>query len=304
VGNREKRERWLAEATEITDALIVDAAGRYLCPLCLEWFESAEDLTLEDAPPKSVGGRHVALTCKACNHTAGHTIDAELRKAETLREFGAQKMTAPMDAKFTFVLDGVTIEQRGQALFDTNGLSLAGVPKRNHPDVAPAMIATFDKAAATGSDDWKVTVTIPTPDMRAASVGWLRAGYLATFATLGYLYILRDELEPVRDQIRNPAETIIDRYCVMTRSAPVERQILFATEPSEYASVIAFTNDCAVFLPSDTSKGTYERLAASMWPPGTLMFSGKTVPWPTNPLYAFDRAALAAAARRRSASSC
>src|SRR5581483_11566139 len=101
----EKKERWFAEATTITDALIEDAGGRYLCPLCLKWFASVEDVSLEHAPPESVGGREVALTCKPCNNTAGHTIDAELRKVETLREFGQRRMKDPMPVKAIYVVD-------------------------------------------------------------------------------------------------------------------------------------------------------------------------------------------------------
>ena len=185
VSDREKKERWFAEATAITDALIKDAGGRYLCPLCLEWFGSVEDVSLEHAPPESVGGREVALTCRACNNTAGHTIDAELRKVETLREFGQRRMTDPMPVKATYVVDGVTIEQKGVALFDDKGLSLGGIPKQNHPDVAPALTRAFDGAVATDSTDWKFTLTFSTPDMRAASIAWLRSGYLAAFSALG-----------------------------------------------------------------------------------------------------------------------
>jgi HNH endonuclease len=294
VSNREKKERWFAEATAITDALIKDAGGRYLCPLCLEWFTSLEDVSLEHAPPRSVGGREVALTCKACNNTAGHTIDAQLREVETLREFGQRRMTDPMPVKTTYVVDGVTIEQNGVALFDDKGLSLGGIPKQNHPEVAPALTRAFDAAVATNSTDWKFTLTFSTPDMRAASIAWLRAGYLAAFSALGYHYILRDELEPVREQINDPNTTILERYCLMTSTGPDEREIMFVSKPAEYVGVVAFTNDCAIFLPSETSSGTYERLATLPWPPpGQATFAGATMPWPTRPSYAMDRAALA-----------
>jgi len=47
----------------------------YICPLCLDQFsETALDqtienpLSLEDAPPKSLGGKAKILTCKKCNN--------------------------------------------------------------------------------------------------------------------------------------------------------------------------------------------------------------------------------------------
>jgi hypothetical protein len=36
---------------------------------------------------------------------------------------------------------------------------------------------------------------------------------------------------------------------------------MFVSKPAEYVVIVAFTNDWAIFLPSETSSGTYERLA-------------------------------------------
>jgi hypothetical protein len=38
----------------------------------------------------AVGGREVALTCRQCNGTACHSIDAELAKAHEVREWNRQ----------------------------------------------------------------------------------------------------------------------------------------------------------------------------------------------------------------------
>jgi hypothetical protein len=56
-----------------------------LCPICLMEFtdtdlqnNSSNFLTLEDAPPHSLGGGKIALTCKRCNSGCGHNIDNHL----------------------------------------------------------------------------------------------------------------------------------------------------------------------------------------------------------------------------------
>ena len=57
----------------------------FICPVCLNPF-SVDDLdttkenhlTLEDVPPKSLGGKPTILTCKVCNNTAGQQIDVQL----------------------------------------------------------------------------------------------------------------------------------------------------------------------------------------------------------------------------------
>jgi hypothetical protein len=62
---------------------------------------------------------------------------------------------------------------------------------------------------ADGPTDAKLKLSFATPDLRSASVGWLRAAYLVAFATLGCVYILRQELEQVRQQIQDPQATIL-----------------------------------------------------------------------------------------------
>lgn len=283
--NRERKERWVREGIAITDAITKNGAGRYLCPLCLEWFADLDNLTLEHAPPESIGGRHVAVTCEQCNSTGGHTVDHEIRRAETVLEFAERRMTAPMRATFQIG----DVEQRGEAIFGPDGLKLGGIPMQNHPDATDAVRAKLDEAAMSGSSDWTISLTFPTPDYRRAAIGWLRAGYLAAFATLGYMYILREELDPVRAQIRAPSEKILERYCLMARASRPDGVVVFVNEPEEWASVTVMASNAAVILPSDTTPGTYERLAEiDPWPPGERKLSGKILPWPTRPVHLLD----------------
>jgi hypothetical protein len=59
---------------------VTGRADRYVCPLCGEEFSAADaesgQLTLEDVPPRSVGGRPLCLTCKPCNDRGGHATRA------------------------------------------------------------------------------------------------------------------------------------------------------------------------------------------------------------------------------------
>ncbi len=287
MSDRAKRERWIREAVAITDVITKNGAGRYLCPLCLDWFDDFDDLTLEHAPPESVGGRHIAITCRDCNSRGGHTVDHEIRRAETVLEFAERRMTAPMSATFRIG----DVEQRGEAIFGPDGLKLGGIPKQNHPANTEAVKAALEEAAAvSGSTDWSIGLSFRPPDFHKAAVGWLRVGYLVAFATLGYTYVLRAELDPVRQQIHAPDESILSRYCLMTRTARTDRLITFVEDPFEWASVTVQASNAAVILPSDTKPGTYERLAeVEPWPPGERTLSGKTAPWPTSPVYALDR---------------
>jgi HNH endonuclease len=117
LSNRTKKERWVREAIAMTYVLVKEAAGRYLRPLCIEWFDDPADLTLEHAPPESIGGRHVAVTCRDCNSIGGHTVDHAISRLETVLEFAERRMRAPMPATIR-VGD---VERRGEAISARTG---------------------------------------------------------------------------------------------------------------------------------------------------------------------------------------
>jgi hypothetical protein len=60
-----------------------DLKDGVLCPLCVGKFLGSEhlkggDLTIEHAPPASLGGKAAVLTCRNCNNRHGHSIDHHL----------------------------------------------------------------------------------------------------------------------------------------------------------------------------------------------------------------------------------
>jgi hypothetical protein len=83
-----------------------DIPDSYICPLCTRHFTiididkaRSNCLTLEDVPPKSLGGKPLTLTCKECNNTAGSLLDEELRKKLITHEFIEGVTGAIVDAK-------------------------------------------------------------------------------------------------------------------------------------------------------------------------------------------------------------
>jgi hypothetical protein len=77
--DRARKERWVGEAIAITDVITKNGGGRYLCPLCVEWFANLDDLTLEHAPPESVGGRHIAWRADTLRDDRAVAYEAGLR---------------------------------------------------------------------------------------------------------------------------------------------------------------------------------------------------------------------------------
>src|SRR5262245_31174488 len=96
-------EEWFRRGAHALDQHAPKHRGTgYGCPLCLRIYPSPSAFTVEDVPPKSVGGRPLLLTCYDCNSKAGHTIDWHWANFWTLEGFHAGDMREPVDVNFTY----------------------------------------------------------------------------------------------------------------------------------------------------------------------------------------------------------
>ncbi|WP_244313440.1 hypothetical protein [Streptomyces zinciresistens] len=129
-----------------------------------------------------------------------------------------------------------------------------------------------------------------------AELSWIRSAYLAAFAALGWRYILRPELQPIRDQIKNPETKILPRLSGFNPEAPTDRKgILLVESPNDLRGVFVTIGRHGVFLPgppwaaqscSELSQAITDWSAAESR--HQMMLSGKEVPWPKNPMYLLD----------------
>ena len=65
--------------------------GNTRCPICLEPFsregvKKGREVTLEHAPPKTLGGVEMCLTCTSCNRSAGSSLDQAAALAHRIGE--------------------------------------------------------------------------------------------------------------------------------------------------------------------------------------------------------------------------
>jgi hypothetical protein len=259
----------------------------YVCPLCVHAFPSIDDLTFEHAPPKSLGGREVCLTCRTCNNNAGSGVDKELRKAHDHREW-RRGVGPPLRAGFE--VKGKTVRVDVQRTPEM--VRIIGLPKQNNPAVA----AAHENALREELDQGKATIFFHfgTFDDRRAQVALLRSAYVVAYAALGCTYVMRRELDLVRRQISLPDARIIDRFVVHRRDSHPGRSLAYIQRPRSLDSVVVKLDEDLVFLPGLTRGPTiYERLAKrKLWPPRRNFF-GKTLrarlfDWPTRPKHLFD----------------
>ena len=110
----------------------------FICPICLRQF-SVDDLditkenhlTLEDAPPYSLGGTANTLTCKKCNNESGHKIDFHL--VELLNEQEIRNFSPNTEAKVTLEHEGEKVQ--GLLKVDNQGvITITHFIKNNNPE--------------------------------------------------------------------------------------------------------------------------------------------------------------------------
>lgn len=177
--------------------------GVYLCPICLNDFseedlkdDSANMLTLEDAPPKSLGGHANTLTCKTCNSRCGHEIDFHL--TELLIELDVRAFNPNIESKAKLSHKGTQIQ--GTVKVDESGsIFIVLSEKNNNPEKLKKYIGT------TGKDDIIDIEFKPSRvDKLRFEVALLKSAYILAFEQYGFALILNQSYDIVREQLQNP----------------------------------------------------------------------------------------------------
>jgi hypothetical protein len=180
----------------------------YICPICLNQFseeslnQSIENpLTLEDAPPKSLGGKANILTCKKCNNTCGHKIDKHL--TSRMLELDYHRFLPNTDFTAKFEIDGNIVQ--GKISIDDNGImDVYYINKNNNP------IKLQDYIEKINNNGTLTNIKIDKKQVNPINlqVALLKSGYLLIFEKYGYSLILNTTYARVREQLLNPQEVI------------------------------------------------------------------------------------------------
>ena len=180
------------------------ADDRYICPLCMKSFslDEVQLLTEEDVPQASLGGKRIALTCRTCNSTCGHTIDVNLLNAIISNE---HRKFLPSTNRKVSVLDE---NQRlnAQLRIDANrNMFLEIDTNRNNPKVWEDYKENVLKEnALVDLQDVQLK-----RDERFISAALLKNAYLLLFAKTGYTFLSDSYYDDLRKQISNPKPYIL-----------------------------------------------------------------------------------------------
>lgn len=185
----------------------------YICPLCLREFNKTHlnvmlpnHLTLEDAPPKSLGGSAMVLTCKECNNTCGSMVDIHLFNAMKRNEL--RKFPIGVEQEMFFLKDGKRIRAKVTPTGDGK-LTVFHSAKNNNPiDLKDFIENDIGKNKGGIINIFPLSLKILT---ERVEIALLKAGYILAFAKFGYLFLLDNFYNDIRRQILNP-ELEIFRY--------------------------------------------------------------------------------------------
>ena len=217
-------------------------------------------VTVEHVPPKSLCGRPLVLTCRACNSTAGAALDVHARRRENPRDAVLGRVTT----KISMSAGGHRVA--GSFTVRDGAYDLTVTRKRNaHRADAEARVR--GTLASTGNSDRDITLSFDHDrfDDERARVSWLRTACLTLFAVIGYRLIPGQEMEIVRRQIREPNTPHIPTFLIDTRGDDdwSSRALLRITTPEWPRCWGIKVGHFVVCVPLPGDIGLYERLAAA-----------------------------------------
>ncbi len=159
----------------------------YVCPLCHQFFNidslnqnSLNPLTLEDIPPKKVGGRPLVLTCKECNNKSGLSLDHHISSLMAWHSFADGE---------SYIVSKLTIGKnnpfRGSMRFNSEEKTFTlQFPKKN--PYAQRQFTYLNKEAPLNT---QIGFSIRRGNPNKAALGLLRIGHLLAFYRFGYSYL-------------------------------------------------------------------------------------------------------------------
>ena len=207
TGNAAKRQ-WFFERSVAAYESFGGRTGYMACPICLEEFcrddLDAGKLSLEDVPPKSVGGRPLCVTCRNCNSHGGRWADSALAEAAEMKRLNAaSRGHGAYDGPVTVVSGGVSANAIFKVQDDQGTIEIDH--GRNDPAKLKALQDHLQREADAGVHDVPFQISGSfRAGLHPMYLGTLRAAYLAAFATFGYRFVSGLELDIVRLQLRDP----------------------------------------------------------------------------------------------------
>lgn len=282
---------WVKEHPEIK--FDPDFSNGYICPLCFEVFYEKDlsdklpnFLTAEDIPPKTLGGKPKALTCKICNSKSGYQLDKNVLLR--LMELDFYSFLPNSEKRTTLEIDNNKIT--GTIKIDNKGgFNIHIDSKNSNPKQAENFISdlvppktiynpffyrekAFEPMIKSKPFSFKKDFR---SDERRAEIGLLRIGYLIAFSIFGNGLLINGGLFKVREQLANPDKEILPKVFWLNYEFPDNMLgVNIITSPKELRCFLVVFNletnskkrQFAIALPGPSYPGIkiYENIEKSL----------------------------------------
>ena len=270
----------------------------YFCPICGNGYPEmaasiGDQLTLEDVPPRSIGGKGLLLTCRKCNSGGGHKIDYNISNRLSLQKFiqiftGKENGYDPsVSLKFNDERFPISVEKSDK------GRSLR--LKKYDPEKLDRLRNYWEDLSATNTWDGKgfeIQKTVKF-DPILWKIALLRAGFLLLTAMLGYSYAFNERLKKVREQIINPENDVLGTSFWIERGVnqifPTQR-IIQVSAPWPY--FVVTYDEGFVILPRRSSPvELYEIIKKNQEQKKTVSVKCQQYKWPEKAVMILDKQA-------------
>lgn len=247
----------------------------YYCPICgVGYPESSAiagtDLTLEDVPPKSVGGKPILLTCRRCNSSAGHKIDVCAASKRKFEEFG-RVVCGQENGTIPFVTLTMGDFSIATSICTQRSFDVMPLPNANPPATIEKYKAYLGNLTANNVNGFEFKLSMTQKyDHSGYKLSQLKSAFLLMFAWLGYRYAFDPRLEVVRRQIQEPEHDILStRFWIEGNETMPLNKVMFLHNPLPMF-LVSFEG-FSIILPSLNSTNDIYATLPSFWEKGQLI---------------------------------
>lgn len=181
-----------------------------ICPICLQPFsdsDSTKMATKEDAPPQSLGGSKIVLTCKHCNNTAGKDLDIHL--VNFLKHFDQISFHNGSTRRVT-IYDGSEKVNGVLSVGNNKELSLEITTKINDSRKLSKILSQWEPLKDLNFTNQKLKLSV-----NNLNTAILKTAYIILYSHLGYSILLWEKYDLIRKQIQEPNLNIIPSLWTM-----------------------------------------------------------------------------------------
>lgn len=260
----------------------------YYCPICGNHFPRTaldnKELTLEHIPPEAQGGKGIALTCSKCNKTAGYSVDSAVFNRMELKKEIESLTIRNQDYKgrvrLNFGEENLDKVNADLSVKDSK-VTFYVIGKSNPPNISEN-IKGFINKANQGNKSCFQSIKI-TPKQRFnlwySKVGDLRTAFLVCFALFGYKYAYDKRLEPVRNQIINYKEKLIEGFWSQSDANSESKPNLYIID-KPFPALLVNLSDISILLPWLESPENFYKFLIQKKTIGQIQLTGGRLPWP------------------------